>query len=265
MPNSVLKTNIREFAIKVDSQFEEEIGIYGNDFWNGIANGTYEVDTFDFIERRAREGSKLLIDVGSATGCMALFASALEMSVVATEPQNLVYEALHRNIQLNPQLAKRIKMLHCLIGATLPSTRSNSEFFTPGASGPLEKEIVADVVTLESILMPVSIEDRVSLKVDIEGAEYPLLSDYPTLAALSAKKATMYLSFHPGFSRNLSSKPNQIEMLSWRTRTLLETIVFVWKLKKFAKISLLKSDKSLSIFEVVRQLHKDQKDFILNF
>jgi FkbM family methyltransferase len=265
MPNAMFKTKIREFSIVVDSNFEEQIGVYGEDFWNGISAGAYESDTFDFIEGRALRGSKLLIDVGSATGCMALYASALNMNVIGTEPQNLVYEALQRNLSLNPQLAKRIEALHCLVGSSKPSAQNDSEYFTPGANGPLEKAIISEVISLESLLLSAEIDDQVSLKVDIEGAEYPLLSDYFTLKALSAKRATMYLSFHPGFSRNLSSKPSYVELFLWRTRTLLETLLFIRKLKKFAKITLLGSNKSLNILEVIWQLYKDHKDFILSF
>jgi FkbM family methyltransferase len=259
------KTHIREFSILVDTDFEEQIGLYGKNFWRGISSGVYESDTFDFIEKRANEGSRLFIDVGSATGCMVLYASALKMKVIGTEPQNLVFEALQRNISLNPDLAERILVHHCLVGSSKSSTEDNSEYFTPGANGPIEKAIVSKKISLEALLHSVVVQDKVSLKVDIEGAEFPLLSDVQTLRALKNKDATMYLSFHPGFTRVLSPKPTILELFKWRVLTLIETYKFVFNLRKFATITLLKSNRKLGTFNVIWKLFRDQKDFVLSF
>ncbi len=265
MPTDYLVTRIRHIPIRVDASYEEEIGVYGIDFWNGIANGTYESQTFDFIESRASQGSKVFIDVGSATGCMVLYASALGMDVIGTEPQNLVFEALERNIRLNSELPGNIEILHTLIGTKISRVEPDTNLFTSGASGPLSRAIEGSVVSLESLVNRYTKEDKVSIKIDIEGAEFPLLSDLQTLEALRDKSVTVYLSFHPGFRRGLDANPTRFELTKWRILSFLETVNLVRKLQRYSRISLPSEKKILNTISVMRFLINDQKDFILNF
>ena len=265
MPTNHHVTKIRNVTIRVDASYEEEIGVYGIDFWNGIANGTYESQTFDFIELQALRGSKVFIDVGSATGCMVLYASALGMDVIGTEPQNLVFEGLKRNVILNPELMGHIEILHTLIGTTTDSVERDSNFFTSGASGPLSRAIEGSAVSLASLVNRFSNEEQISVKVDIEGAEFPLLSDLQTLKALKDKSVTMYLSFHPGFIRSLVANPSRIELIKWRLATFVETLRLVRNLQSYSKISLPSNQKILGTISVMRNLINDQKDYILNF
>lgn len=265
MPSSPHVTKIRHVTIRVDASYEEEIGVYGYDFWSGIANGTYESQTFDFIDSQALRGSKVFIDVGSATGCMVLYASALGMNVIGTEPQNLVFEGLKRNVTLNPELLGDVEILHTLIGTTTSTKERDSDFFTSGASGPLSREIKGSVVSLDSLINRFTTEDQISIKIDIEGAEFPLLSDLQTLEALEDKSATMYLSFHPGFIRSLDANPTLFELIKWRLFTFIETLSFVRNLQRHSRFSLPSDKKILSTISVMRHLINDQKDFILNF
>ncbi len=265
MTDNHLKVRIRNVDVLIDTDFEEQIGVYGQVFWNGISAGDYESDTFDFIELRAKAGSKVFIDVGSATGCMVLYAAALGMKVIGTEPQNLVFDALKRNLELNPQFSNNAKILHSLVTSNSQGESNSSKFFTPGASGPLKKAIDASSISLKSLLTEMSTEDKVSIKVDIEGAEYPLLSDIDVLRELRTKRITMYLSFHPGFNRNLGTDPNFVKLTTWRLLTLLDTIKFIRIIKKYAKISLLGSDQSLNLLSIVRKLVQDQKDYVVSF
>ncbi len=265
MKDNGFKTRIRTAEILIDVQYEKEIGIYGTDFWNGIASGHYEKDTFDFLDERSRNGSRVLVDIGSATGCMVLYAASLGMHAIGTEPQNLVFEALRRNVTLNPELSGRISIHHALVGSSSGTKDQSSKFFTQGANGPLKREIVPTQVTLGSLLAPFDELDKVSVKIDIEGAEYPLLRDKGTLKSLKEKKSTVYLSFHPGFNRALGVNPNPIKLAIWRFLTLIETISFVARLQKYSAISLLHSKSKLGLTSVIFQLIRKQKDFVLTF
>ena len=265
MTTKPLKAKIRSIDVLIDTKFEEQIGVYGEAFWNGITVGDYESDTFDFIELRAKSGSKVFIDVGSATGCMVFYAAAMGMKVIGTEPQNLIFEALKRNLDLNPQFSERVTILHSLVANNSQDELNQSKFFTPGASGPLQKAIDATNVSLKTLLSGLSIEDKVSVKVDIEGAEYPLLSDIETLKELKEKRVTMFLSFHPGFNRYLGASPSFLNLTIWRVFTLIETVKFVRIVQRFAKISSLKSDQELSLINVLKKLAQDQKDYVISF
>ena len=260
-----IKTSIRDTELLIDVEYEKEIGIYGIEFWDGISSGLYEKDTFDFLDLSARSGSRVLVDIGSATGCMVLYASSLGMHAIGTEPQNLVFEALRRNVALNPELSSRISIHHALVGTSSSEVSESSKFFTRGANGPLKREIVPNQLSLESLLSTFDVTDKISVKIDIEGAEYPLLSDRKTLETLKEKKATVFLSFHPGFNRNLGPKPGLMKLSLWRFLTLVETISFVVKLQRFSSISLLHSQSKLGLRSVITHLIRDQKDFVLTF
>jgi FkbM family methyltransferase len=254
--------------VTVDVEYENSIGVYGEVFWDAIANNTYEIATFDFIEKRANEGSTTFIDIGSATGCMVLFASGLNMKVIGIEPQEKVFESLRRNVILNPKLIDRIEILHGLVVSGNPQdteSRSGGEFFTPGAQGPLEKKLNFQTFPLQQLLSRVDTSDKVSIKIDIEGAEYPLLSHEETLKMLHEKHATIYLSFHPGFDRPLISSPGFIKHQKWRFATFVDTYIFVRKLKKFCTINILNKKRNLSNKEILLWLIRNQKDFVLTF
>jgi FkbM family methyltransferase len=259
------KTHIRGMEIHVDAEYEKEIGIYGLEFWNGISSGLYEKDTFDFLELSAKNGSQVLIDIGSATGCMVLYAASLGMHAIGTEPQKLVFEALRRNVAMNPELSTQISIHYALVGTSSSSESESSKFFTRGANGPLKREVVPTQLSLESLLSSYDTNHKISVKIDIEGAEYALLSDGKTLECLKEKKATVFLSFHPGFNRPLDSKPSLTSLSLWRFLTLIETVGFVAKLQKFSTISLLHSKSTLGLLSVIAHLIRNQKDFVLKF
>jgi len=265
VPSQVFHTKIRGAEFAVDTEYENQIGVYGPEFWNGISTGQYEKETFDFLDDRAKSGSRVLIDVGSATGCMVLYAASLGMHAVGTEPQNLVFEALRRNVALNPELTGRISIYHALVSTDSREQGDTDQFFTQGANGPLKKEIVPTQISLENLMANFSLEDKISVKIDIEGAEYPLLSRKETLQSLKNRRATVFLSFHPGFNRNLGANPGFAKLSAWRLLTLIDTVALVVKLQKFASISIHSSSKKLNLFSVTSLLIKDHRDFVITF
>jgi FkbM family methyltransferase len=265
MSSEKFVTHIRSAKLVIDTEFELQIGVYGPVFWNGIAAGQYEQDTFDFLDSRALNGSRVLVDVGSATGCMVLYAASLGMQAIGTEPQNLVFESLRRNVELNPSVGVRIQIHHALVGIHSSDDSKTDKLFTSGAHGPLKKEIVPTQISLKNLIEPFEVDDSISIKIDIEGAEYYLLSEKETLQALKSKEATVFLSFHPGFNRNLGSNPSFAKLTVWRIATLIETIFFVLRIQKFASFSNLRSERKLSLFTVIALLVKDQKDFVITF
>jgi hypothetical protein len=75
----------------------------------------------------------------------------------------------------------------------------------------------------------------------------------------------MYLSFHPGFNRNLGANPNLVKLTTWRLLTLVDTVKFITVIRKYAKISLLGFDQSLNLLSIVKKLVQDQKDYVVSF
>jgi FkbM family methyltransferase len=265
MSRGELVTRIRSAELIIDAEFELQIGVYGPDFWNRIAAGEYEQGTFDFLDSRARNGSRVLVDVGSATGCMVLYAASLGMQAIGTEPQNLVFESLRRNVDLNPTLRQRIQIHHALVGIHSPQSSGTDKLFTREANGPLKKEIAPTQISLKNLIDIYELSDNISVKIDIEGAEYYLLSEKETLKALKSKEAAVFLSFHPGFNRKLGSNPSLARLTVWRIATLVETIFFVMRIQRFATFSNIRSEHKLGLISVIALLAKDQKDFVITF
>jgi hypothetical protein len=70
---------------------------------------------------------------------MSIYAAQIGYEVVALEPQYSVFEALRRNIALNPDLHGKTETVHALVVSSESQEGDEiSDFFTSGASGPLE-------------------------------------------------------------------------------------------------------------------------------
>lgn len=257
--------SLRGKLISIDTEYEEKIGIYGQDFWTLINNNDYESETFDFIQRTFIPGA-FFFDIGAATGCMSIYAAQLGYQVVALEPQYFVFEALRRNIALNSGLHGNTEIVHALVVAA--KSRENKEvsnFFTSGASGPLES--LSDSVkriSMQDLFHKVDLDDKTVLKVDIEGAEFNLLRDIELLSELKARNSVMYLSLHPGFLTPLRGN-SKLARLFWRAKATKEVADLYFRLRKYSKIMDNKGLVKMTLISVLRQLHNDSRDFQINF
>lgn len=260
-----MQITLRGQNFTVDSAFEESIGVYGKPFWEKVGSSNYEIDTFTFIEKSFSKGKRKFVDIGAATGCMSLFAASLGYEVVALEPQADIYEALKRNVALNPDLSTRIDCREVLLTSGYKGLNER-EFFTEGAEGPLST-VVTSLVTLDALDLLVTINGPIgfSLKMDIEGAEFSLLRDVKLLEFLKTGNSILFLSFHPGFQRPLPPLANIIQKLLWRFSTLNDTNKFVTLLTAHSRIAFKNEDKFLSRIGVVWKIVRGERDFTLYF
>jgi FkbM family methyltransferase len=249
----------------IDVEYEEKIGIYGKDFWTLINDNAYESETFDFIQRTFVPGA-FFFDIGAATGCMSIYAAQLGYQVVALEPQYSVFEALRRNIALNPDLHGNIETVHALVvNSKSQEAKDISDFFTPGASGPLEG--LSDSVKripMQDLFHRANLDAKTVIKVDIEGAEFNLLRDVELLSELKARNSVMYLSLHPGFLTPLRGK-SKFARLVWLAKATLEVADLYFRLRRYSLIKNNKGTVELSLLGILRHLKRDSRDFQINF
>ena len=225
MKSAVYISSIRGTEVIIDADLEESFGIYGRIFWNEITQGDYENATFDFIDFCREQGTQHFYDIGTATGCMALYASIKGMSVIGIEPQDKVHECLMRNLELNPTISKNISIHKALL---VSETGLIKDFFTEGANGPLEKlDNSIKTISLQELTRHTSSIDKPAFKIDIEGAEYPLLSSVQNLLLLKELKATVYLSFHPGFTSPYPENNSIFAKIVWRIKLVKETVKLI--------------------------------------
>ena len=249
----------------IDTGYEEYLGIYGQEFWSLININAYESETFDFIQRTFIPGA-FFFDIGAATGCMSIYAAQLGYKVVALEPQHSVFDALRRNIALNTNLHEQIDTIHALVvNSEFKGSEELSDFFTAGASGPLES--LSDSVkriSMRDLFHGANLDVRTVFKVDIEGAEFNLFRDVELLSELKTRNSVMYLSLHPGFLSPLRSS-SKLARLVWLAKAVQEVANLYFRLRRYSLIKDNKGTVELSLVGILRHLHRDSRDFQINF
>ncbi len=256
---------LRGIKTEIDTQFENELGVYGDSFWSMVEDNRYEPQTFDFIKKCFVPGSKF-IDVGAATGCMTIYAAQLGYHVLAIEPQTKVFAALKRNLDLNPEIALKVEALHALVVDMRDQETSNLEdYFTEGASGPLAAlDTNINLIHLESLISKIGSNSPITIKMDIEGVEFNILQNIQLLTLLKSRTANMYLSLHPGFLNPLKSG-NVFVKFIWRLRAIVEVGNLVVRLSRFARIYDATRTTRLNLVTILIRLRKNSRDFHIIF
>lgn len=256
---------IRGFRITIDVGYERSLGVYGETFWEGVADGSYETGTFNFIEQIQKNGFEYFLDIGAATGCMSLYAASMDLKVVAVEPQELIYSALMKNIKLNGAISEKISVEYALVSAS-KEVSASLESFTPGAQGPLASiSLSSKIVTLRELLEQFPEDAKVGVKIDIEGAEFPLLADKSTIDYLMDRKPSIFIALHPGFKKSLPGNATFISKLLWRFQASQDVAKFYVKLSKNCEIYIASSYAPVRFFGLMFALWRDEKDYILQF
>jgi FkbM family methyltransferase len=256
---------LRGTKTQIDVDFENEIGVYGDSFWAMIENNLYEPETFDFIKRSFRTGSTF-IDVGAATGCMTIYAAQLGYQVIAIEPQTKVFEALKRNLKLNPEVSISVNALHALVVDSKQEKNIKlNRFFSDGATGPLEAlEKNVGLVDLQTVISKAESGTPITIKMDIEGVEFNILRNKDLLALLKTREADMYLSLHPGFLRPLQSN-NLFKKFMWRLQAIREVDSLFTRLSKFGQVHNSTKITKLTRATILLELRRKSRDFHVSF
>jgi len=262
-PQQVYK--VRGTELIIDVGYESSLDIYGEVFWQGIAAGDYESVTFDFLESLYPNGFEYFLDIGAATGCMSLYAASTGLTVIAVEPQELVYSALKKNLSLNPLLSSKISMEFALVTASHdPAEIPHS--FTPGAAGPISSgALTNNLITLDELIRKFPEGKKVAIKIDIEGAEFPLLTKKSTITYLSQRKPLVYVALHPGFKKPLKENSNYLSRFWWRMQALQDVLKFYFSVSQRANIQIAASNKKVGLIGIILALAQDKKDFLLIF
>jgi FkbM family methyltransferase len=256
---------IRDASVRIDINYESNMGIYGDSFWSEISNGTYESVTFDFLENLHKSGYEYFIDIGAATGCMSLYAASTGLKVISVEPQEMVYAALEKNLELNPSLSSQVSLVYALVSKSQDQS-SLSESFTPGAAGPIASGVLtSNSITIKQLLERCDPQSKVAIKIDIEGAEFPLLRDKRTIDSLSTRKPLIYIALHPGFKRPLKNTSSFLSRFFWRIQASRDVIDFYSAISSKANIYIASTNKKVNLIGLLSALSRDEKDYLLVF
>jgi len=244
---------------------------YGFAFWDKFSNGSYEPGTQKFLRENLKIDS-VFFDIGAAIGSMSLLGATCGSKVVSIEAIPEIFRTLESNVGKNEYLASQIVTLNCAIGKN-PGHIQLSQESIPGVLSAItltEKSVgeTVQVVRLSDILTQYcSKVTACVLKMDIEGAEWDVLSDDTLLQLLKSHKSLLYLSIHPGFMRPPLRLPKVFRLpqrIFRMMRNVTDAVQLFLKLKKQGNI-FLGSRRMKSTFLFCIAVLSREYDFVIDF
>lgn len=229
----------KAFTIELQNDF------YGSGYWDRVAKSEYEPDTLDFLKRNCEPGTTFM-DVGAANGAMTLIAASLGATVFSYEPDPLMFRVTAKNVSLNPNAKGRVELINSALSANEGELN-----FSKGSNS----QVLTDIVfsgnrSEDSFKVAInSISDEISrihkdgsplvIKMDIEGAEWGILSDPESLKTFANHKAIILLAVHPGFHRphkKIAPVINRTLFEIWRAQNYFEAKNLFSNISQYASI-----------------------------
>jgi len=251
-----------------------EIDFYGDEYWVRISKKTYEPDTMVFLENNCGPSTDF-IDVGSATGAISLITAKLGCRVLAFEAVPSIFEVARAHIASNPDISDLIMLRNSAISSKSGTLQFGSNADSKVLSKISTKDTRIDLTTEVGIVaLPDEIErfhrteNGLVLKIDIEGAEWRLLSDSTTCNSLRKHKALVLLAIHPGFNRPFKVLPLGLTFFTkkfWQIQNLVIGYTFFRDVMKFASIKRTSLDTISSPKKCVLLMFGGYFEFILDF
>lgn len=181
-------------------------------YWSYINSIDWEPHTFAIFDHFVNEDS-VVLDVGSWSGVLTLYAAKIAKEVHALDPDPVCFSELNKNVALNPAVADKIKTYKTAISDTQETVRlSARETYGASSSSILERKrdtensLELKTISLADFLAQENIQQVDFVKMDVEGAEFRIL---PTIgkAVEKVNYPTLYISFHYSFlNENLYHK-----------------------------------------------------------
>jgi FkbM family methyltransferase len=138
---------------------------------------------------------KIIVDVGAQCGDTPLYYASLGAKVYAFEPFKPHFDAMIRNISLNPKLAKQIVPINAAIGKNGILNLNVADIEEIGSSISFvynltdkEKTVEVESYDLESALKKFNISHVDLLKMDCKGCEFFVLNNLENLKNVDAMK-----------------------------------------------------------------------------
>lgn len=191
----------------LDRQFE--VMPEPRDFWGWVEDGSYD---WEWKAIRQYAQGKTFVDLGAWVGSHSLYASTVCPRVIAVEPDPVAYPILCANLQnIDPrpvvhQIAISDNKGTITLGSSLlgcSTTRANN------VAGPCALWVEGQIVdvpctTLRELCS--QLPDPLCIKMDVEGSEEAILTDYEFFAE---RRPALLLSLHPFWWK----KPNAWEII----------------------------------------------------
>lgn len=177
---------------------------WADSFWKGMGDASWEPETFRIYDELLQK-DQVYLDIGAWIGPTVLYAVQGAKAAHAFEPDPAAFAELDANVTANRDAAwaSRLKIHNKAVAATTGSVRFGNRYAAGDSVGSVlfaEGEGGFEVATIAfgELLEQEGLEnERLFIKMDIEGGEYDLLPRIrPVLERLDVE---VYLSLHPHF------------------------------------------------------------------
>lgn len=247
---------------------------YGPKFWQNFQNLLYEPDTVNFVRRFAP--NSIFLDVGAANGAFSLLAGVYAKKLIAYEPDPRVFSVLKKNVELNRSIIQNVILKNGAVsnfnGEIIFSNHSDSKVISEIVfTGQLSQETIKiPVFSLASEIESVHENRNIELviKIDIEGAEWKMLSDSSVIRSLHDHSALLLLAVHPGFYRPHKKKIKLWDRLTfslWAFRNRIDSRKLFEQISKKGNIYRTNFNPVLEKKNFVRLVDSGYHEFIIDF
>lgn len=201
-----------------------------NWFWKSFNDEKWEKSTIDTFDRFI-DIDTIYVDIGAWIGPTVLYASKISKRVYAFEP-SLAFGTLKNNVELNmgKNNPVEIRLFNCAVGLEDGKISLGSDESGNSKDSIIDKRNTYDVdqVNFISFLEGENLlDEKLFIKIDIEGAEYLILEGL--LKSLSGLNIKLHVSTHPRMLYR-SLRENQGFFVS-----IFKTLYFHYKILRFPK------------------------------
>ena len=200
-----MRVSFRDIEFNIVSFF----GPYQSEYFERFNKHEVEPDTVGFLEN-VLDKNCLFIDIGASVGTFSLLAASLRSHVVAYEPMSEEVDSARRNLEANPKLERLISLKSVAVTSRRNlevNVKNNyAKILTPIVRGEKYQYFNVEVAPIEDeidfwISMARTNNLKIVLKMDIEGAEWPMLLDRNVLESIKKTSGLALVALHPGGHR----------------------------------------------------------------
>jgi len=182
-----------KFRVNIDTTYPIEVE---------MATGRYDLKTSAVLQKFITADATVL-DIGANVGALTLLMASLtpQGRVIAIEPGPTTFARLQANVELNPQLSKRVDIYQLGIADQPGMLYWQEDANVPGNAGLLSQEgIEVKVEALDEFIPQLALDRLDFIKIDVEGMEYEVIKG--GLQAIAQYRPILYYETLESFRAN---------------------------------------------------------------
>jgi FkbM family methyltransferase len=174
-------------------------------FWILVKLGLWESETY-YIMNKFLNKQHSYLDIGAWIGPTVLYGCQIAKHCYAIEPDHIAFQELTQNVELNKNIQSNITLANFAISDLSGTVRlyQSSGGWGQSTSSILSNEIKSSIdvesKTFQQFIDDYSISDCNFIKMDIEGAEFIVLSTM--FNYLKRYRPTLLVEIHPMFVKD---------------------------------------------------------------